>query len=175
MVYYFSDGAASQYKNRKNFLNLCYHQADFGIPAQWHFSATSHGKGACDGLGGTMKRLAARASLQSHCNCTNGPHRQFPLSTSLTVLLSNTKAVLENQFQKSRTVTGTRSLHSFIPVSNDTLETKRYSFSSISKNERVTKQDMEIQIEAVSGYVTCVHNNYWWLGCVIDKDIDNAD
>ncbi len=61
MVYYFSDGAASQYKNRKNFLNLCYHQADFGIPAQWHFSATSHGKGACDG---TVKRLAARVSLQ---------------------------------------------------------------------------------------------------------------
>ena len=26
--------------------------------------ATSHGKGACDGLGGTVKRLAARASLQ---------------------------------------------------------------------------------------------------------------
>ena len=62
MIYYFSDGAASQYKNRKNFLNLCYHQDDFGIPA--HFSATSHGKGACDGLGGTVKRLAARASLQ---------------------------------------------------------------------------------------------------------------
>ena len=28
------------------------------------FRATSHGKGACDGLGGTVKRLAARASLQ---------------------------------------------------------------------------------------------------------------
>ena len=59
-IFYFSDGAASQYKNRKNFLNLCLHLADFGIPAEWHFSATAHGKGACDGLGG----LAARASLQ---------------------------------------------------------------------------------------------------------------
>ncbi len=28
------------------------------------FSATAHGKGACDGVGGTVKRLAARASLQ---------------------------------------------------------------------------------------------------------------
>lgn len=61
---YFSDGAASQYKNRKNFLNLCLHEADFGVPAEWHFSATSHGKSACDGVGGTVKRLAARASLQ---------------------------------------------------------------------------------------------------------------
>ena len=58
-IIYFSDGAASQYKNRKNFLNLCHHRNDFGIPAEWHFSATSHGKGACDGLGGTVKRLAA--------------------------------------------------------------------------------------------------------------------
>ena len=37
---------------------------DFGIDAEWHFFATSHGKGPCDGVGGTIKRLAARASLQ---------------------------------------------------------------------------------------------------------------
>jgi hypothetical protein len=67
---FFSVGAASQYKNRKKFLNLCYHHTDFGIAAQWHFSATSHGKGACDGVGGTVKRLAARAGLQSHNNNT---------------------------------------------------------------------------------------------------------
>ena len=63
-IIYFSDGAAPQYKNRKNFLNLCHHKEDIGVKAEWHFSATSHGKGACDGLGGTIKRLAARASLQ---------------------------------------------------------------------------------------------------------------
>ena len=34
-VYYFSNGAATQYKNRKNFINLCYHEIDFGIPAEW--------------------------------------------------------------------------------------------------------------------------------------------
>ncbi len=67
-IIYFSDGAASQYKNRKNFLNLCHHKDDFGMSAEWHFSATSHGKGACDGLGGTVKRLAARASLQRPYN-----------------------------------------------------------------------------------------------------------
>ena len=61
----FSDGAASQYKNQKHFVKLCLHNHDFGIKAEWHFSATSHGKGACDGLGGTVKRLAAKASLQS--------------------------------------------------------------------------------------------------------------
>jgi hypothetical protein len=57
-IIYFSDGCAAQYKNRKNFLNLCNHDADFGLPAEWHFFATSHGKGPCDGVGGTVKRLA---------------------------------------------------------------------------------------------------------------------
>ena len=51
-IFYFSDGAAAQYKNRKNFANLAYHEEDYGVPAEWHFFATSHGKGPCVGIGG---------------------------------------------------------------------------------------------------------------------------
>ena len=43
-IAYFSDGCAAQYKNCKNLIKLCYHKEDFGIPAEWHFFATSHGK-----------------------------------------------------------------------------------------------------------------------------------
>ena len=46
-----SDGCAGQYKNCKNFLNLCLHEKDFDLKAEWQFFATSHGKGPCDGLG----------------------------------------------------------------------------------------------------------------------------
>ena len=53
---------------KKIFFNSCLHKADFRISAEWHFSAISHGKGACDGLGGTVKRLAARASPQRPYN-----------------------------------------------------------------------------------------------------------
>ena len=49
-IIYFSDGCAAQYKNRKNFINLCHHEEDFGMPAEWHFFATSHGKGLCEGV-----------------------------------------------------------------------------------------------------------------------------
>ena len=62
-VFYFSDGCAGKYKNLKNFSNLCYHKEDHSLDAEWNFFATSHGKTACDGIGGTVKRLAARASL----------------------------------------------------------------------------------------------------------------
>ena len=65
---YFSDGASSQYKNCKNFANLCHHASDFnGILAEWHFFATSHGKGPCDGvLGGLSKDLQLVPVCKDH-------------------------------------------------------------------------------------------------------------
>ena len=63
-IHYFTDGCAAQYKNKKNFLNMCHHEKDFSLECEWHFFATCHGKGPCDGVGGTVKRLTARASLQ---------------------------------------------------------------------------------------------------------------
>jgi hypothetical protein len=68
---YFSDGSAAQYKTRKDLLNITCHNEDFGVPAEWHFFATSHGKSACDGVDGTLKRLAAKASLQRPYNDTS--------------------------------------------------------------------------------------------------------
>ena len=62
-VHYFSGGCVGQYKNKYNFTDLCYHEKDFGLACEWHFFATSHGKNACDGIGGTVKRATARASL----------------------------------------------------------------------------------------------------------------
>lgn len=61
---FFSDGAASQYKNFKNLFNTSQFSNDFGLQAEWHFFATSHGKGPCDGIGGQFKRHARLASLK---------------------------------------------------------------------------------------------------------------
>jgi hypothetical protein len=63
-VIHFTDGADSQQKNFKKFINLLHHKQDFNLDGEWHFFATSHGKGPFDGIGGTVKRLARRASLQ---------------------------------------------------------------------------------------------------------------
>jgi hypothetical protein len=53
---------------RFNFLNLCQHESDFGIKATWHFFATGHGKSPCDGIGGTVKRIITKTSLQRPSN-----------------------------------------------------------------------------------------------------------
>ena len=62
-IHYFSDGSSAQYKNRFNLINLCHHLGVFDIEAEWNFFATSHGKNACDGIGGTVKRYLTKASL----------------------------------------------------------------------------------------------------------------
>ena len=63
-VHFWSDGAASQVKNRHNFANLVHHKEDFGCFADWSFFATSHGKGPIDGIGGEVKRSVWREVLK---------------------------------------------------------------------------------------------------------------
>lgn len=58
-----TDGAKQHFKNRFQISNLMQHQADFGLSAEWHFTATAHGKSAYDGIGAAFKREVYRASL----------------------------------------------------------------------------------------------------------------
>ncbi len=147
-ILYFSDGAAAQYnvQNRKNVINLCYHEADFRVPAEWHFSATSHGKGACDGVGSSVKRMAVRASLQcpyDHQIMTprqlfewavvNIPATSFQYSTLEDY--KSEEVLLEQRFQQSRTIPGTRKLHCFIPVSRSKVSTQVYSSTATSTKD----------------------------------------
>ena len=128
-IYYFPDGAASQYKNWKNFVNLCLHNHDFGIKAEWHFSATSHGKGACDGLAGMVKRLAAKVTLQRPYQLYEWASKNIPSVTFVyctTEEYEREKAFLEYRFQKSHAIVETRSLHAFIPKTTDTMTSKGF-------------------------------------------------
>ena len=170
-IIYFSDGAAAQYKNRKNFLNLCHHKPDFGIDAEWHFFATSHGKGPCDGLGGTVKRLAARTSLQrpyEHQIMTprqlyewasdNIPGISFAYCTTDDYIKAD--SFLELRFQQSRTIPGTQKLHCFIPFQKDKLHTKVFSNSSTQKEEKATISEAgELPLEEIKGFVIVVYND----------------
>ena len=185
-IAYFSDGAASQYKNRKNFINLCSHQADFGVPAEWHFSATSHGKGACYVLGGTVKRFATKASLQRpYEEQIMTPFQLYEWASSnipgvsfdyCSVVEYNTESKdLERRFGTCRTIPGTRRLHCFIPQSRDTVLTKRYSACSNSQVQKVTKVSTELEMEEITGYVTCIYGSQWWLAQVLENDSSNGE
>ena len=166
-------------RTEKNFVNLCLHKDDFGISAEWHFSATSHGKGACDGLGGTVKRLAARVSLQRPYNDQIMTPRQLFDWASTAVPSAHfgycsmedyerEQHNLERRFHQSRTIPGTRKLHSFVPISNSKVRVSYYSSSDNSREERVTLRTNDLPPESIVGFVTCLCDGKWWLACVLE-------
>ena len=123
---YFTDGAAQHFKNEYNFINLLHHEMDFGIPAEWHFHATAHGKGPCDGIGGNLKRLAARASLQASSKdpiLTADALYQWTKKNLVETLVffspkenhTITAQELKSRFASANTVPGTQKYHSFVP------------------------------------------------------------
>ena len=58
-IHYSSDSPSSQYRNRFIFSILCKHAQLFGgIQATWTYYEAGHGKGPCDGIGASAKRVA---------------------------------------------------------------------------------------------------------------------
>lgn len=58
-IHFFSDGPTTQYRNKANFyfFSTVLHQMGFHA-ATWNFFESGHGKGAPDGIGGSVKRQA---------------------------------------------------------------------------------------------------------------------
>ena len=137
---------AAQYNNFKNLTDLVFHQNDFHIQAEWNSFATSHEKNACDGVGGTIKRLAAHAScLRPFSNQILTPKQLFDFAeanvdgvTSFFVssveVFSNT-GFLESRFATSSTFKGTRSHHQFIPNSSSLSLTMEKTYVTHSKKK----------------------------------------
>ena len=60
-VHYWTDSPTSQYRYKLLFKFLSDHEENFGIKAAWNYFEAGHGKGPCDGVGGTAKRMADEA------------------------------------------------------------------------------------------------------------------
>lgn len=60
-VHYFTDSPTSQYRNKTIFRVVSNHDDIYGCSAVWSYYEAGHGKGPCDGLGGTVKRMADEA------------------------------------------------------------------------------------------------------------------
>ena len=60
-IHYVSDSPTSQYRNKLLFYIVGNHQQMFNMTASWLYLEAGHGKGPCDGVGGTAKRMADEA------------------------------------------------------------------------------------------------------------------
>jgi hypothetical protein len=121
---FFSDGSVAQHENRKNAQNITCHNEGFGVPAEW-YSLRHPMESACYGVGGTLKRLAAKASLQRPYNDQiMTPHQLYEWAQS-SILNLNFYFVTENEYREeegllssrfatAETVRGTQQLHAFM-------------------------------------------------------------
>lgn len=149
-IHYFSDGAPQQFKNYKNILNLYYHLQDHKIEADWHFFPTAHGKGACDGVGGSVKRSAAKASLrlpskeqiltaESLYNwlSKHGNYENVEFRYSAENDYKKNVRKLNSRYTNTSRVKELQKQHYFTPLTNGVIEYKVYSRSSSSNSARV--------------------------------------
>ena len=149
-IIYFSDGAPQQYKNYKNVINLAYHKKDFSVEAEWHFYATAHGKGPCDGLGATVKRAAVRASLQLTNNkniltckdlyewlksTSRLPNIEFRFSPVSDYNVS--KRSLNQRFKLNARIERLQEQHCLVPIQNGTIRSRMYSRSLTFKDTKI--------------------------------------
>ena len=129
-VHYWSDGAASQFKNKFNFDNLLHHKLDFDCTADWSFFATAHGKGPVDGIGGEVKRQVWRSVLQGKEVVTCA--QDFVLVASklchkITIMYQSSENItadtdhLTNRWEICTPLPGTHSYHYIKPINNHTL------------------------------------------------------
>lgn len=57
-IVHFSDGCASQYKGKTNFVDVSFAEVDTGVVTEKHYFGTRHGKGPCDAEIGVLKKNA---------------------------------------------------------------------------------------------------------------------
>ena len=189
---YFSGGCSGQYKNRYNFINLLHHEADFGLQAEWNFFATSHGKNACNGIGGALKRSAAKASLlrpldnqivnpldfYNFCKTNVKNVKMFFVTADEAKTVT---AFLAPHFAAANTIQGTQKHHRFIPINEKCLQIYQISSSNSEINSKIVKmmQDKSSQRrkceevipvltvnDLVGGYVCGVDSGKMWVAHV---------
>ena len=92
----------------------------------WKQSGTSHGKSACDGIGGTVKRPATKAILKrpahnqiltpldmlSYCESDVTGIKFFYMSSTT---IKENVILLQDRYNAAQTVKGTCQLHRFVP------------------------------------------------------------
>ena len=190
-IHYFSDGCAGQYKNCKHFYNLCHHSADFSTDCVWNFFATSHGKSPCDGIGGTVKRLVATASLQNPINNQILSAKamfefcQKSINSIEFVYITNeemdtSRKSLSDRFSRAKTIPGTRSFHQYCPSTTTTICMKRVSDDeSFALEFEFCGKKLVSEINAenvqIGQYLLCKYDDFYWIGMVSDIDILNND
>ena len=125
---FFSDGAASQFKQRFTLCEITL----LGKSLTWNFFATGHSKGAVDGIGGTLERDVHTAALAKNIvikNIDDFFDVASETSTKINVLKYSKKQVqalvteIDNDTVAIAAIPATQKMHSLKVISPFVVET----------------------------------------------------
>jgi hypothetical protein len=138
-VSFWSDGSAAQFKNRFMFSSLVMLKSLYNINIQWSFFATSHGKGPCDALGGTAKRVVCQRILTQKAFVVDAKTFQEVLTNSGSKIKCTLVCEQEMEkaieflgvnllWQKVKVMPGVQNTHHVIPA-GQSVKLKFYNFA----------------------------------------------
>ncbi|CAC5426436.1 unnamed protein product [Mytilus coruscus] len=201
-VHYITDSPTSQYRNKYIFHLITLHGMLFdGITASWHYFEAGHGKGPCDGVGGTAKRLADIAArqqkvvIQTPVDFFNwGKSQETSNITHIFVPKSNCQSA-NNEMKElnSVAVKGTMELHAVVPISRNGKQKRNAPETETNEIELQANEPQEDEVEPQEGgeslqgqqtivfeqnyqndtFVASVYDNVWYICKVLD--FDNSD
>ena len=139
------------------------HKSDFKVDAEWNFFATSHGKSACDGIGGTVKRLASCESLRrptedqiltpEDLQAYNWSSRALKDITTLwlpSTGLNDVMALLENRFERAIPIPRMQEWHRFVPLDNQRIQVSTFSGCDHQEAFTTVKKTMATRLVALN-------------------------
>lgn len=75
---------------------------------------------------------------------------------------------MKERFSQCQTIVGTQKKHCYIPQNKSQLKTKTCSSSSESGIDEVVTSEDDVPLENINGFVACLYDSKWYLGCVLD-------
>eukprot|EP00112_Aurelia_sp_Birch-Aquarium-sp1_P023526 Seg7039.2 transcript_id=Seg7039.2/GoldUCD/mRNA.D3Y31 product="hypothetical protein" protein_id=Seg7039.2/GoldUCD/D3Y31 len=189
-----TDGPTSQFKNKFVMEGMKTLSIKHNIPLSWNFSATSHGKGPVDGIGGCLKRIAMEKVKTRQCSINNAKEFcQAVEGSQIGITFISTADIYEKEeslhikdvFTGAKQIKGIAGYH-FIQCSKEMeFVTKIYSSESSTANEESKESESESGSEDTShsklievnlGKWYAVYwepTGYWFLGRAVRIGADD--
>ncbi|CAF1634945.1 unnamed protein product [Rotaria magnacalcarata] len=135
-------GAAAQFKQRFSFANLTFLSNDHNVNLIWNFFSTGHGRGAVDGVGGTVKRLVWRGVMAKQCvirNAYDFVQYATAVITDINIILIDAQHIkaqsllLNQRWDGIRAIPDTLKIHYVKSLSPYNVEVRLFSKSNEKK------------------------------------------
>lgn len=125
VIHIFSDGAASQFKQRFTISSMLILSKFYNVDLSWHFFATAHGKGAVDGIGAVVKSQAWRFIKSKQFVICNAHDLESALSKSKVLVhhvdkdtINQSRQFLDKYWNDTEKFPDIKSNHSFCVILN---------------------------------------------------------